>query len=93
MVGFRGMAMDEYRLVSCDFYDELESLATLRQKARIVYWNQAHEIVEVQDYIMDVYAANQADFLKLKSGVEIRLDQIVSVNSKPLSYESCSTQE
>ncbi len=81
--------MDAYRLVSCDFHDELEALATLRQECQIVYRNTADEVVEIQDRIVDVYAANKADFIKLKNGTEIRLDRLVSVNGKPMSY--CST--
>lgn len=80
--------MDAYIPVSCDFHDELEALATLRQECRIVYSNAANELVEVQDRIVDVYAANKADFLKLKDGTEIRLDRIVSVNDKQLSSYS-----
>ncbi|MBF2048324.1 MAG: hypothetical protein EDM05_048445 [Leptolyngbya sp. IPPAS B-1204] len=78
--------MDAYIPVSCDFHDRLEALATLRQKCQIVYRNQANEVIEVEDWIVDVYAANQADFLKLKDGTEIRLDQIVAVNGEPVSY-------
>ena len=80
--------MDAYIPVNCDFHDELEALATLRQECRIVYSNAANELVEVQGLIVDVYAANKADFLKLKDGTEIRLDRIVSVNDKQLSSYS-----
>ncbi|WNZ23790.1 hypothetical protein HJG54_13620 [Leptolyngbya sp. NK1-12] len=78
--------MGAYIPVSCDFHDWLEALATLRQKCQIVYRNQANAITEVEDWIVDVYAANQADFLKLKDGTEIRLDQIISVNGETVSY-------
>lgn len=78
--------MDAYTPVSCDFHDELEALATLHQACDLVYRNQDNHVVEVHDLIVDVYAANKADFLKLKNGTEIRLDQIVSVNGKPMSY-------
>lgn len=77
--------MDAYIPVSCDFHDELEALATLRQECQIVYRNAADEVVEVQDRIVDIYAANKADFLKLKNGTEIRLDRLVSVNRKLMS--------
>ncbi|MBW4629242.1 MAG: hypothetical protein KME49_27970 [Brasilonema octagenarum HA4186-MV1] len=82
--------MDTYIPVSCDFHDELEALATLRQECRIVYSDAANELVEVQGRIIDVYAANKADFIKLKDGTEIRLDRIVSVNDKQLSSYSDS---
>ncbi len=32
--------MDNYHLVDCDFYDELEALARLRQQCQIIYHNQ-----------------------------------------------------
>ncbi|NJP09091.1 MAG: hypothetical protein HC866_06065 [Leptolyngbyaceae cyanobacterium RU_5_1] len=76
---------DEYVLVSCDFHDQLESLATLRQECRIVYRNAADKLVELDGRIVDVYAANKADFLKLNDGTEIRLDRIESVNGQPIS--------
>ncbi|MGI8499767.1 MAG: hypothetical protein ACR2LR_01315 [Hassallia sp.] len=79
--------MDAYTLVSCDFHDELESLATLRQECLIVYKNANDEVIKVQGRIVDVYAANQADFLKVKDGTEIRLDRIVSVNDKLVSFD------
>lgn len=78
--------MDTYILVDCDFHDQLEALATLRQQCRIMYRNAVDEVVEVQERIVDVYAANKADFLRLKDGTEIRLDRIVSVNGKPIAY-------
>jgi Rho-binding antiterminator len=71
--------MDAYTPVSCDFQDVLESLATLHQKCQIVYRD---ELVEAQGLIVDIYAANKADFLKLDDGTEIRLDKIVSVDDK-----------
>jgi Rho-binding antiterminator len=73
--------MDKYIPVDCDFHDELEALATLRQTCRIVYRHASDELVAIEGRIVDIYAANQADFLKLNDGTEIRLDKIISVNS------------
>jgi Rho-binding antiterminator len=78
--------MDAYIPVNCDFHDQLESLATLRQPCQIVYRNAADESVEIDGLIVDVYAANRADFIKLHDGTEIRLDRIVSVNGKSVSH-------
>lgn len=80
--------MDAYTPVSCDFQDVLESLATLRQKCQIIYRDGTDELVEVQGLIVDIYAANKADFLKLDDGTEIRLDKIVSVDDKKVSSYS-----
>jgi Rho-binding antiterminator len=78
--------VDKYVLVDCGFHDELEALATLRQPCRIVYRNAADKSVEIEGLIVDVYAANKADFLKMNDGTEIRLDKIVAVNGKQISF-------
>jgi Rho-binding antiterminator len=78
--------MNDYCLVDCGFHDQLEALATLRQTCQISYRTVTEEIVEVQSQIVDVYAANQADFLKLKNGTEIRLDRLISVNGNPTRF-------
>lgn len=78
--------MNDYRMVSCDFHDQIEALATLSQPCQIIYHDASDKKVEVRDQIVDVYAANKADFLKLKNGTEIRLDRIVSVNGNPVEY-------
>jgi Rho-binding antiterminator len=79
------LRMDEYILVSCDFHDQLEAWATLRQICQVIYQNEAHEPIEVQGRIVDIYAADKADFLKLDNGMIIRLDKIVSVKGKRAS--------
>lgn len=81
--------MNLYIPVSCDFHDELEAIATLRQTCRIVYRPEASEAsatTEISGRIVDVYAANHADYVKLEDGTVIRLDRIVSVNNKPVSF-------
>jgi Rho-binding antiterminator len=74
--------MNDYCLVDCKFHDQLEALATLRQTCQIVYRTVSEEIVEVESQIVNVYAANKADFLKLKDGTEVRLDRLLSVNGE-----------
>ncbi|MBE9188858.1 hypothetical protein IQ230_00455 [Gloeocapsopsis crepidinum LEGE 06123] len=77
--------MDAYVPVDCDFHDQLEALATLRKECQIVYQKVPSELVKVQGLIVDIYAANKADFLKVDDGTEIRLDRIVSLNNKQAS--------
>jgi Rho-binding antiterminator len=72
--------MEPYNPVNCDFHDELEALATLRQPCRLVYRNQNDQQAEIQGQIVDVYASHGADFLKLEDGTEIRLDRVISVD-------------
>lgn len=78
--------MDAYTPVSCDFHDELEAIATLHQSCRLVYHTEARVTTEIAGRIVDVYAANHADYVKLEDGTVIRLDQIVSVNDQPVSF-------
>lgn len=78
--------MDEYRIVDCDFHDQLEELATLHQTCQIVYKTEAGNQLKVDDQIVDVYSEHHAEFLKLKSGPTIRLDHLVSVNDQPIAY-------
>ncbi|MBD0335041.1 MAG: hypothetical protein ICV62_06105 [Cyanobacteria bacterium Co-bin13] len=74
--------MSSYTPVSCDLQDQLESLATLRQSCQLVYRDESGEQHEVEDLIVDIYASNHADFLKLQNGTEIRLDRIESLNGE-----------
>ena len=78
--------MDSYTPVSCDFHDRLEAIATLRQICRIVYRQAADETTEVAGRIVDVYAADHADYLKLEDGSVIRLDRIVSVDDQLATF-------
>ncbi|NJR38557.1 MAG: hypothetical protein HC781_06530 [Leptolyngbyaceae cyanobacterium CSU_1_4] len=71
--------MDSYTPVSCDFQDELEAIATLRQTCRIVYRSEENSTREVEGRIVDIYAANHADYVKLEDDTVIRLDQIISI--------------
>jgi len=84
--------MNPYQLVSCDFHDELESLATLHEPCEVVYKTEAGETKTVNSRIADVYASNHADFVKLEDGTEIRLDCLISVNGKQVSFVSSESQ-
>jgi Rho-binding antiterminator len=75
-----------YRLVDCGFHDQLEALATLQQPCSIVYRNEDDEVITITSQIADVYAADHADFIKLKDDTVIRLDNLVSVNDTPIAF-------
>jgi len=75
-----------YQSVSCSFYDELEALATLRRVCTIRYRPETGEAVSIESQIIDLYTVNKSEFLKLKNGTEIRLDHLISVDGKPVSF-------
>lgn len=78
--------MDAYTPVSCGFQDELEAIATLRQTCRMVYRTTESDTKEIAGRIVDIYASNHADYVKLEDGTVIRLDHIISVNDKQVSF-------
>jgi Rho-binding antiterminator len=78
--------MNGYRLIDCDFYDRLESNATLRLICQIIYSNADAEVFEVKNQIVDVYAADKADYIRLNDGTKIRCDRLISVNGVPIQF-------
>jgi Rho-binding antiterminator len=88
-IEIENLKMDSYTPVSCAFHDELEAIATLRQSCRIVYRTDAGTTSEISGQIVDVFAANHAEYVKLEDGTLIRLDQIASVND---TVASCTDE-
>jgi Rho-binding antiterminator len=74
--------MSDYEPIDCADHDRLESLATLRQIARISYRNDAGEMREVEDLIEDLYARDGVEYLRTAGGEELRLDWLESVDAK-----------
>ena len=80
--------MDSYRLVACSFHDELEALATLHKPCQVIYRDPENEVQTVNTQIIDVYAADRADFIELQNETVVRLDRLISVNGKPIQFAS-----
>ena len=76
------MESSNYIPIDCNFYDELEALATLREQAHIIYRNENEEETSVTDLIRDFYIRDKAEFMLLASGQSIRLDRLIRVNDK-----------
>lgn len=72
---------DNYVPIACHFYDELEALAVKRVKSKIVY-SEDYIQKEIEDFIVDFKTLNKEEFMLLQSGLQIRLDKIISVNDK-----------
>ncbi|MBW4460070.1 MAG: hypothetical protein KME47_07525 [Nodosilinea sp. WJT8-NPBG4] len=78
--------MNEYQSVSCDFYDELEALATLHQTCPIHYRTEGGDEMSTEGQIVDFFVVEKAEYLRLKDGLEIRLDRLISVDGKPVQF-------
>lgn len=74
-----------YQPISCDFHDHLEATATRRSTARIVYTDVDGRLREVDASIDDLASRDGEEFMRLQSGLSIRLDRIVSVDGVRLS--------
>jgi Rho-binding antiterminator len=72
--------MTDYLPIDCNYYDELEALATLRKDAEILYLSEADEALFIISLIKDFFIQDKVEFMVLANGLEIRLDRIVSVN-------------
>lgn len=70
----------DYEPIACHLYDELESAAVTAKECAIQYENSKQEIISVEDRIADVIQENKQEFILLKSGVKIRLDQLIKIN-------------
>ena len=76
----------KYQPINCNFYDELEILAMRGQSCAIRFWKdlEFQEQLEITDTILTIKIINKAEFLILKEGNPIRLDQLISVDDKEL---------
>lgn len=73
--------MADYIPISCSLHDELEAAATLRQMCDVVYGTGGDK-TETNGVIDDLYARDGVEYLRLDSGLEIRLDHLIRLNGK-----------
>jgi transcriptional antiterminator Rof (Rho-off) len=75
-----------YKPISCSLYDELELLATGGNEVEVQL--QSGEIL-VDTFITFESRKGKGEFAILKSGREIRLDNLKSVNGIAFNQEHC----
>lgn len=73
-----------YQPINCNYYDELEAMATLRKLVKIEYYNETGDTLEQEGQIVDFQIKDRIEYMILKSGNEIRLDYLIAVDGKPL---------
>ena len=84
--------MKKYIPIDCNYYDELEALATKREFIEIVYREERGQLATVSSRIVDFFIREKVEFLKLQNGQHIRLDLLVSVNGlRPPTSPVCKT--
>ena len=76
------MATD-YKPIDCNFYDEFEAAATQRRHVHLQYFNDLHQLSFASGVIDTLITREHAEFLRLKSGEEIRLGLVIRLDDKP----------
>lgn len=67
----------DYEPIDCTIHDQLIERAAFRLPTEVKYHNENGELVVARDMIEDVFSRRGAEYLRLGSGTEIRLDKIV----------------
>jgi transcriptional antiterminator Rof (Rho-off) len=70
-----------YKAVDCHFYDEFEAASVKKINCVIIYESEGKQIT-VKDKVIDLKIINKAEYMILEKNEKIRLDKILSFNSK-----------
>ncbi len=77
------MSIDRpYKPIACDYVDYIEHLATFRHQSEIVYRAGEAVLTSKDEWIKTWETRSSVEYLITKSGLEIRLDDIISINGK-----------
>ena len=72
----------EYKPIDCNFYDELEAAATLRRRVALQYFNDLRQLCLESGVIETLFIRDKVEYMRLKSGEDIRLDHIIRIDNK-----------
>ncbi len=72
-----------YIPISCSFYDYLEEAAIFR-KSSIIEFEKGGETVIIESIIKTLFIKDKVEYMLLENKQSIRLDNLISFNSKPL---------
>ena len=73
------MSASPYQPINCGFYDQIEVAAMHGTASLLVYLARDGQTVEAQTRIADVFSRDQAEYLRLPDGAEIRLDRVLAL--------------
>lgn len=72
----------DYKLVDSGFRREVQKLANEKQFIDMDYISHVKELLPKRAMIDEVFSRDGAEFIRLGSGEEIRLDKLVRINGK-----------
>jgi Rho-binding antiterminator len=73
----------DYQPIDCHFYDELEAAATQRRRVHLQYFNDLRQLCLGSGVIATFFVQDKVEYMRLKSGEEIRLDHIIRLDDTP----------
>lgn len=74
---------ETYVPVAATFREELATYAAKRIYVSIQYFSDIREYLSTRAIIKEIYSHNDAEYLLLNTGEDIRLDRIIRVEGKP----------
>lgn len=69
-----------YHPIACGYYDVLEIAAMHREVVDLVYGDFEGQQHKIQGFIENIWAKDGEEFLRMRDGFTLRLDQLISVN-------------
>lgn len=75
---------EPYIPIDCNFYDEMEAIATIKSECEIVFSNSVGATIKICGHIKTFLNRNGEEFVELSDKRMIRLDKLISVNGKLL---------
>ena len=72
----------DYTPIDCNFYDELEAAATQRRRVDLQYFNDLRQLCLGAGVIETLFIRDKVEYMRLKSGEEIRLDHLIRIDDK-----------
>lgn len=74
-----------YQPISCNFYDHLEAIATLRKRIIIRYLDKTGKETSTLAQIKDLYVKDKVEYMVLDNDDTIRLDHLLAVDGEKLA--------
>lgn len=75
--------MEKYIPINCDFYDELETLATIGKRVKVSYLENSARI-DTSGIIKNLFTKDSVEYMTLDNGITFRLDKLVEIDGKIL---------
>ncbi|MCC9136083.1 hypothetical protein ACFSKU_16550 [Pontibacter silvestris] len=72
-----------YKPIDSSYREMLEELAAKKAFVRVQYFTDLRELLNVTAVMKEVFEKDDAAYLRLATGEEVRLDRIVRVADKP----------